>query len=234
MPQDDDALAALLPTLAPLKSASDFDSLAKACALVAAGKRPAAEAAQAATTSGTSAAAQAGLVSYFLSAASMGGAANTQAPSVGAVLPSDRAAVVEALASEGQGATCSALSSLSLGHDELVDVAWQRSVVAAAGSEQQRAGGVPLYVVTLTTRARDGTIKPRQFTASTEELTDLVRCVLANVPTPFHRRRSARLSAWPALIGRRLWACPEPPFLFMLLARRGLKTAMRQVEREIS
>ena len=70
---------------------------------------------------------------------------------------------------------CSVLASLSLGPDELVDVSWQRAVVAAAGHEQPRAGGVPLYTITLTTRAADGSLKQVQFTASSEDLADLVR-----------------------------------------------------------
>ena len=68
-----------------------------------------------------------------------------------------------------------ALESISLGPAELIDVHWHRATIAAAGYEQPRKGGTPLYTVTLTTRSPDGSTKPVQFSCSTEELTTLVQ-----------------------------------------------------------
>ena len=129
-----------------------------------------------AAASGTSLDAQASLVAFFLEATRGGFAATDElTTTLSAVLPTDRAHTVALLASEGQPAMRTALQALSLGPDELVDVAWQRYVVATAGHEQPRPGGTPMYTVTLTTRAVDGSTKPLQFTASTEELAELVR-----------------------------------------------------------
>lgn len=169
------AVPALLPSLKPLAAAAEFESLAKLCALVAAGKRPAAESSNAAAAAGLPVATPAALVSFFMEAARIGGTVDDFTNSLSAVLPEDRARTIAALASEGQPAMRSVLASLSLGPDELVDVSWQRAVVAAAGHEQPRAGGVPLYTITLTTRAADGSLKQVQFTASSEDLADLVR-----------------------------------------------------------
>ena len=69
----------------------------------------------------------------------------------------------------------SALETLTHGPAELVDVRWQRATIAAAGRELPRPGGTPLYTVTLTTRSPDGSTRPLQFSASIEELSDLVR-----------------------------------------------------------
>ena len=170
------SLSTLLPQLKPLATAAEFDALAKICALVAAGKRSAADAESAASASGTSIEAQGALVAFFLEVARSGGSADELAAKLGSVLPEDRAGTVVALASEGLPTMRTTLDLLSLGPDELVDVSWQRAVIAAAGHEQPRPGGTTIYTVTLTTRATDGSTKPLQFVASTEELTDLVRC----------------------------------------------------------
>ena len=58
---------------------------------------------------------------------------------------------------------------------QLVDVSWHRAAVVAAGHEQQKVGGAPLFVVTLKTRSPDGSIRPLQFSATLATLTELVR-----------------------------------------------------------
>ena len=78
------------------------------------------------------------------------------------------------MAHEGQPTMRGTLESLSLRPDELVDVSWSRASIAASGREQPRSGGTPIYTVTLTLRAADGTVRPLQFTANNEELHDFV------------------------------------------------------------
>jgi hypothetical protein len=153
-----------------------------------------AEAAHAAATAGTAAAVQDALVSLFLEAARTGVSAEELASSLGSVLPDARARAIAALAAEGQPSMRSAIEALSLGPDQLVDVSWQRASVAASGRELPRAGGTPLFTVTLTVRGSDGTMRPLQFTANSEELTDLVRCVVAAAAAAV----SSALAACPA------------------------------------
>ena len=96
-------------------------------------------------------------------------------PSNFAVLPAERAKGIAAMATEAQVTMRAALEALRIGLAELVDVCWHRAAIAAAGRELPRPGGTPLYTVTLTTRAPDGSTRPLQFSASIEELTNLVQ-----------------------------------------------------------
>ena len=168
-----EALAHLAPALRGLAGASNFDELVTACAGVAAGRLHPSEATKLATAGGASHAAQEALVALFLEATRTGGADEVAAALAG-VLPEARAAAIGALAVDGADATRGVLDAISLGPDQLVGVTWERAVVIAAGGEQPRPGGTPLYTVTLTTQAPSGATKPVQFTASVEQLASLV------------------------------------------------------------
>lgn len=169
------ALPALLPALRPLATADAFDEQVALCAQVAVGRKAPSDASKIAAASGTPSVAQDALVSLFLEAARVGVSADDLASALGSVLPEERARTIASLASDGQRPMRQTLDALNLGPDELVDVQWQRASIAAAGHERPRPGGTPLYTVTLTTRAANGTTTPIQFTATSEDLTDLVR-----------------------------------------------------------
>ena len=173
-PVDSAALASLLPQLRPFATADGFDEQIALCAGVAIGRKAPAEAERAAAAAGVAMEAQKALVSLFLEAARTGVASSDLAASLESVLPAQRANAVAALATEGLPTLRGTIESLSLGPEELVDVRWHRASVAAAAREQQRVGGVPLYTITLTVRAQDGTTRPLQFTAGAEELHELV------------------------------------------------------------
>ena len=93
---------------------------------------------------------------------------------LGGVLPADRAKAVAALATEGQLTMRRSRDTDACGQRSW-STCWQRATIAAAGRELPRPGGTPLYTVTLTTRSPDGSTRPLQFSASIEELSDLVR-----------------------------------------------------------
>ena len=168
-------LPSLLPALKAFAKADAFDESVALCAQVAVGRKAPTETAKAAAAAGTTSAALDALVSLFLEAARVSVSADDLASALSAVLPAERARTIATLAADGQKPMRQALEMLNLGPDELVDVQWQRASVAAAGLERPRPGGTPLYTVTLTTRATDGTTTPIQFTATSEDLTDLVR-----------------------------------------------------------
>ena len=52
------------------------------------------------------------------------------------------------------------------------DISWERSAVVASKYQPDASGS--LYVITLTIRRPDGTTAPLQFTATYEQLSDLV------------------------------------------------------------
>ena len=160
------SFAPLLPALRPFAASEGFEEHLRLCAQVAVGRRPAA-----------AVGASDALVALLLEAARTGVTAEELQGALGAVLPVDRARMVAVVATEGQTTMRSALDALSLGPAELVDVRWHRATIAAAGNELPRQGGTPMYTVTLTTRAPDGSTRPLQFCANSEELTELVRCV---------------------------------------------------------
>ena len=168
-------LRELLPALKPFAAASSFNEQAKICAQVACGIKTADDAAAVAEAAGTPAESLDALIALFLEAARVGVSSEELSGALGGVLPADRAKAVAALATEGQPTMRSALETLTHGPAELVDVRWQRATIAAAGRELPRPGGTPLYTVTLTTRSPDGSTRPLQFSASIEELSDLVR-----------------------------------------------------------
>lgn len=170
-----EAVAPLLPSLRPLAASSGFEEHVRLCAQVAVGRRPAAEAAAAAAATGAPAESLDALVTLFLEVARNGVSTEELAGALAGVLPAERARAIASTASEAQPTMASALEALRLGPAELVDVRWHRATIAAAGRELPRPGGTPFYTVTLTTRRPDGSTSPLQFSASTEELTDLVR-----------------------------------------------------------
>ena len=167
-----DQLAALLPPLRPLSGLSDgFDELIAQCAGVAIGKRSAAEVVRGSRLPAETTEA---LVALFLEVARVGTPADELTTALSSVLPAERASAIATLAADGQPTLRTTLESLSLGPEQLVDVSWTRATVAAAGLEQPRPGGTPVYTVTLTLRRPDGAARPLQFAASIEELHDLV------------------------------------------------------------
>ena len=168
-------LTPLLPSLRAFASSSGFEEQIRMCAQVAVGRRPAADASATATAAGIPTESSAALVSLFLEAARLNASAGEVEEILGGVLPVERARAIAAIATEGSLTMRAALESLSLGPAELVDVSWHRATIAAAGGELPRPGGTPLYTITLTTRAPDGSTRPLQFTATIEELTDFVR-----------------------------------------------------------
>lgn len=176
-----EGLATLLPALKPLSSVESFEPVLTVCAQVAAGRKSSGEASSVAAVAGLPPATHASLIALLLEVARQGIGADELEQALAAVLPAERAKAVAALATKAQPALHAVLESISLGLDELVDVSWQRSTVAAAGREQPRAGGDPIYTVTLTLRAADGSSRLLQFVASIEDLTELVRyvCVFA-------------------------------------------------------
>ena len=173
-----ESLSALLPSLRHLSSgpAPKFEEHARLCAQVAIGRCSDADASAAAAASGTPVESLRALVVLFLEAARAGMAAGEIQAALTAVLPEERARSIAAIATEGQPTVRAALEALSLGPAELVDVRWHRATIAAAGREVPRAGGTPLYTITLTVRDADGSTRPLLFSANVEELTDLVRC----------------------------------------------------------
>lgn len=213
-------LAPLLPPLRPLSACSSFEEQVRVCAQVATGKRPDADTSAAASSSSTPVESLRGLIVFFIEAARQSASAADLEAALASVLPADRAHTVATVAAEGQLTMRAALDALSLGPAELVDVHWQRATIVAAGHELPRPGGTPLYTVTLTTRAPDGSTKPLQFWADTEELTDLVRCA-ATAPC---------LHASSVFAPVCMTLARVPPDAL----RRELKCAMRQVERESS
>ena len=170
------AIAPLLPSLRPLSASTGFDEQVRMCAQVAVGRRSDADASAAAVASGTPIEALRALIALFLEAGRLGVPAGDLEAALTAVLPADRARAIATIAAESQTTVNAALEALSLGPAELVDVSWHRATIAAAGRELPRPGGTPLYTITLTTRSPDGTTTPLQFSASIEELSDLVRC----------------------------------------------------------
>lgn len=197
------ALPYLLPSLKPFATSPQFEEHVKLCAQVAVGRRSDADASAAAAASGTPAETMRALVALFLEAARSGVAADELQTALSAVLPEARARSIAVTAAEGQPSVRAALDALSSGPAELVDVKWHRATIAASGRDLPRAGGTPLYTITLTTRESDGSTHPLQFSASIEELTDLVRCVHAT-PHPDRRLLDSRIlnSAHPLLLLR--------------------------------
>ena len=117
-----------------------------------------------------------------------GMAADDIQAALASVLPAERARSIAAMATEGQPTIRATLESLSLGPAELVDVQWHRATIAAAGRELPRPGGTPMYTITLTVRDADGSTRPLLFSASVEELTELVRCDICVRASPARRR----------------------------------------------
>ena len=169
-----EVLAALLPPLKPLATATAFDDFACACARVAAGRLAPGEASKLATTRNIAKSAQDALTSLFLEATKVAIPTEELVSVLVAVLPSDRARTVAVLASDLQALTHTSLESLSLGPAELIDVTWERANKAAANYVRPRSGGMPFYIITFVLRATNGSTRSLQFTANAEELTDVV------------------------------------------------------------
>ena len=169
-----DGLAALLPALRPLAAAEGFDDHVALCANVAVGRHPPADAERSGSASGVPAEATSALVALFLDSARLGVSNDELSAALSAVLPPERASTIAEIAAQGQPTLRSALESLSLALEELVDVSWTRATVAAAGLEQPRPGGTALYTIALTLRAADGGTRSLKFTANVEELHELV------------------------------------------------------------
>ena len=175
------AIATLLPMLRPLSGMPGFEDHIALCAGVAIGRKPHIEAQRAAIAAGLTAETQSTLVAFFLEAARTGVAQEELAASLASVMPADRASAVAAIAHDGRPTLRSALESLSLRPEELVDVRWSRASVAAASREQPRSGGTPIYTITLSLRSANGAVRPLQFAANVEELHDLVSSIKSAV-----------------------------------------------------
>ena len=175
------AIATLLPMLRPLSGMPGFEDHIALCAGVAIGRKPHIEAQRAAIAAGLTAETQSTLVAFFLEAARTGVAQEELAASLASVMPADRASAVAAIAHDGRPTLRSALESLSLRPEELVDVRWSRASVAAASREQPRSGGTPVYTITLSLRSANGAVRPLQFAANVEELHDLVSSIKSAV-----------------------------------------------------
>ena len=65
-----------------------------------------------------------------------------------------------------------AVEACGFGPPHIVDVSWVRSALLTSKHQPDSSGA--LYVITLTTRQPDGTTSPLQFTATYEQLADLV------------------------------------------------------------
>ena len=113
-----------------------------------------------------------GLVALLLhcSKANVGSDALVSALSA-AVQPARALAVAEML-SRGGHTMRSAVEACGFGSPHIVDVSWVRSALLASKYQPESSGA--LYVITLTTRQPDGTTSPLQFTATYEQLADLV------------------------------------------------------------
>ena len=88
-----------------------------------------------------------------------------------AVQPARARAVAEML-SRGGHAMRGAVEACGFGPPHIVDVSWVRSALLTSKYQPDSSGA--LYVITLTTRQPDGTTSPLQFTATYEQLADLV------------------------------------------------------------
>jgi hypothetical protein len=88
-----------------------------------------------------------------------------------AVQPARARAVAEML-SRGGHAMRGAVEACGFGPPHIVDVSWVRSALLTSKHQPDSSGA--LYVITLTTRQPDGTTSPLQFTATYEQLADLV------------------------------------------------------------
>ena len=186
------ALQPLLARLRPIGALSDssFEEQIKLCAGVAAGRKAHTEAQQAAIQAGLSVDTQRALVALFMETSRINIGREELIASLSTVMPAERANALASITQEGQAAFCGTLDALSFRPDEVVDVTWARSSVAAAGHEQPRSGGTPMYSVTLTMRSPDGSTRPLQFTADTEELHDLVASLKSAVRQVEHQLSS--------------------------------------------
>lgn len=161
-----------LKTLAKLEQPA-FDELIAASAGVAAGaKGP--EAMRTAVLDGVDGAdaMHQALVALFLEAAKANIAAEELVSALTAVMPAARARAIAEMLARGGNALRGAVDACSFGPPQIVDVSWQRSTVVASRHLAGSSGS--LYTITLTTQQPDGSTSPLIFTATYEQLADLV------------------------------------------------------------
>jgi hypothetical protein len=169
-------IAHLTSELRPLGDvpAETYEPLVKLCAGVAAGRKEPADALRAAALAGVDDEVAEVLIALFLEATRLGVTTEALESALASVLPAERARGLAGLASEAQSSIASTLEAVGSGPDELLDVSWTRASVDMSSGQRIRAYGIPLYTVTLTTRTPAGEMKPIQFCATLEGLTDLV------------------------------------------------------------
>ena len=165
-------LAAALRGLSSLDQPA-FDELLAASAGIAAGSKgpellrsPALDGIE-----GTEALHQ-GLVALLLHCSKANVGSDELVSVLSAALQPARARAVAEMLSRGGHALRSAVEACGFGSPHIVDVSWVRSALLASKYQPESSGA--LYVITLTTRQPDGTTRPLQFTATYEQLADLV------------------------------------------------------------
>jgi len=168
----DVAVAAVAP-LSSLEQTA-FDELLSASASIAAGAKGPGVLHSSTALSGVEGveAAYQGLVALFLHCAKANVGSDELVSALSAVLHPARARAVADMLTRGGPAMRSAVEACSFSPSHIVDVSWERS--AAVASKHQPDASGALYVITLTTRRPDGTTAPLQFTATYEQLADLV------------------------------------------------------------
>ena len=167
-------ITGLLSALRPLAAIESFEEHVKLCAGVARGSNSPGDVERAGAAIGLPLSVQEALVSIFVEATRTGVTSDDLIAPLSSVLPPDRARIIASAAADGQRSMRAAMDSLSLRPDEVINVTWERATVAAAAREQPLPGGTPAYTICLTLRAPDGNTRPVTFSASVEELTDLV------------------------------------------------------------
>lgn len=165
--------------VAPLKAVRSleqpaFDALLAASASLAAGaKGPDVLRSSAALdgVEGLEAAHQA-LAALFLHCARANVGSEELLAALSGALQPPRAQAVAEMLTRGGSTMRSAIEACGFGPPHIVDVSWERSAVVASKYQPDASGS--LYVITLTIRRPDGTTAPLQFTATYEQLSDLV------------------------------------------------------------
>lgn len=174
-------LAHLAPLLRPLATVDDdtFDELLMLSAGASAGKVSDLSRVSELVADGAAWPLHEALVALFLEAAREARTDELRT-TLASVLPESRVSAIVDLAGQGQSAMRTALHACGVGFASLVDVHWERTAIAAS-ADGARGGGESLYIVTLTTRGRDGALQTTPFTASIEELSALVATLKAAV-----------------------------------------------------
>ena len=113
-----------------------------------------------------------GLVALLLHCSKANVGSDELVSALSASVQTARARAVAEMLSRGGHTMCSAVKACGFGSPHIVDVSWVRSAKLASKYLPESSGA--LYVITLTTRQPDGTTSPLQFTATYEQLADLV------------------------------------------------------------